>query len=86
MLWLVSLNFTLRAEQILIPNEKVYVTNEGIFLNMRDFCLPVLTVTYIGNGIYAAEYWGQCGRCGWALDHTGKCTNRNCEQYGPRQD
>lgn len=35
---------------------------------------------------FAAEYYGSCGRCGWALDKNGKCTNQNCNQYGPNRD
>lgn len=35
---------------------------------------------------FAAEYYGSCGRCGWALDKDGKCTNMNCNQYGPNRD
>jgi len=26
-----------------------------------------------------------CGRCGWPKDASGKCTNSNCEGYGPRE-
>jgi len=73
------------AVSVSLPNEKVYVTEEGIFLNMPDGFMPAQSLSYLGNGYYAAEYYGQCGRCGWALDKNGKCTNQNCNQYGPRE-
>jgi len=73
------------AQEYVIASEKINVTSEGILINLCGDLKPVYSVSYQGNGIYAAEYYGQCGRCGWALDPNGKCTNRNCNQYGPRE-
>ena len=60
------------------------MTNNGFFFFLDDFVVPACDISYIGNGIYAAEYYGQCGRCGWAKDQNGKCSNQNCNGYGPR--
>lgn len=78
-------SFQMYAFSVSLPHERVYLTPEGIYLNMEDGFMAAQSISYLGNGIYAAEYYGQCGRCGWALDKNGKCTNQNCNQYGPRE-
>lgn len=74
------------ADQIMVSQDKILMTSQGIFININGNLAQTDTISYLGNGIYAAEYYGQCGRCGWALDKNGKCTNQNCNQYGPPRD
>ena len=79
------LSLGLNAQEITVSYDKIITTSDGIFIKIDGILSPFDTISYVGNGIYAAEYYGQCGRCGWALDKTGKCTNQNCNQYGPRE-
>lgn len=67
-----------------LTKDQIIMTESGFFFLLDSHAVPSPSVTYIGSGVYAAEYYGQCGRCGWALDKNGKCTNQNCNQYGPR--
>lgn len=67
-----------------LTKDQIIMTEAGIFILDDGVPVPVSHVSYLGSGIFAAEYYGQCGRCGWALDKNGKCTNQNCNQYGPR--
>jgi hypothetical protein len=80
-----TLSLGLNAQEIAVSHDKIMTTSEGIFIKIDGIFSPFDTISYVGNGIYAAEYYGQCGRCGWALDKAGKCTNQNCNQYGPRE-
>ena len=72
------------AFEIVIPQNKILMTNEGIFLNIDGNLTQAESVTYLNNGLYQANY-GHCGRCGWPVNENGKCTNQNCNQYGPRE-
>jgi len=87
--FLLCLFCTAYAEMALLPKSHILMTDKGIFLDMDDIFLQAQSVHYMGNGLYqvnyAGEYYGQCGRCGWALNENGKCTNQNCNQYGPRE-
>lgn len=88
-LFLLSFSF-LFAQNIVVPKNHILVTEQGIFFDMDDILMQAQTISFMGNGLYevtygAKEYYGQCGRCGWALDQNGKCTNQNCNQYGPRE-
>lgn len=76
---------SLCADEISISHDKIMMTSDGIFINLYGHFAQCTSIQYLGNGIYAAEYYGQCGRCGWALNENGKCTNQNCNQYGPRE-
>lgn len=72
------------ANEIVMEQNKILMTNEGLFLNIDGNLTQAESVTYLGNGLYKANY-GHCGRCGWPVDQNGKCTNQNCNQYGPRE-
>lgn len=73
------------ATEYMMSADKILLTSEGIFVNIDSHLVTTDTVTYLGSGIYTVQYYGQCGRCGWALDENGKCSNQNCNQYGPRE-
>lgn len=73
----------------LVTASQIMITNHGIMVNIngQGQILQTSAVVHVGNGVYEinAEYYGSCRRCGWALDQGGKCTNQNCNQYGPRE-
>lgn len=71
------------ASQHCLTKDQIILTNSGMFLLIEDIARPAYSLFYIGDGIYTAEYYGQCGRCGWALAQNGMCTNQTCNQYGP---
>jgi hypothetical protein len=73
------------ATEYMMSADKILLTSEGIFVNIDSHLVNPHSVTYLGSGIYTVQYYGQCGRCGWALDENGKCSNQNCNQYGPRE-
>lgn len=73
------------AENIVLPKNQILVTDKGIMFEMNDMLFEASGITYIGNGMYEVANYGHCGRCGWPLSKTGKCTNQNCNQYGPRE-
>lgn len=54
-------------------------------MGKRLFIATSLVITFTICA-FAAEYYGSCGKCGWALDKSGRCTNGNCNGYGPRDD
>ena len=76
------------AQPQLVTRSQINVTDNGFVVNFEGHLYPVSTITYMESGIYAVslEYYGSCGRCGWVLDKNGKCTNQNCNQYGPNRD
>ena len=76
----------LEAGTQIVHKSNILVTEKGIFYSYEGSVIPSQTLTYLGDGYYAAEYHGSCKRCGWALDEMERCTNQNCEQYGPRRD
>ncbi len=76
------------ADQIAVSQDKILMTSQGLFLNIDGNLTQAEAISYVGNGIYSATvseqpYYGHCGRCGWPRDENGKCTNRNCNGYGP---
>jgi len=73
------------AETQHFTKNQVFLTHDGIFVNLNGFLTPVDGIEYLGNGIYQCErpYYGNCGRCGWPVKENGQCQNRNCNQYGP---
>lgn len=77
---------TLQAEIRCLSSDNILVTHEGLFAIIDNHLTECYEVTHLGDGIYRIEYYGSCGRCGWAVDETGKCKNRNCNQYGPNRD
>jgi hypothetical protein len=68
-----------------LTKDQIILTEYGIYSLYEGCAVPISTISFIGNGIYSAEYYGHCGRCGWPVDQNGKCTNQNCNQYGPRE-
>lgn len=72
------------GSQQYLTKDQIILTNSGMFLLVDDMACPAYSVAYAGEGMYSVEYYGQCGRCGWAVDKNGKCTNQNCNQSGPR--
>ncbi len=47
-----------------------------------------ITISFVIISVYAlaTEYYGSCGRCGWALSKNGSCSNAQCNGYGPERD
>jgi hypothetical protein len=78
------LSCALFADEGLFSCDKILMTNQGIFIKLENNLVEANTVTYVSDGMYNVAY-GHCGRCGWVLDEKGKCTNQNCNQYGPRE-
>lgn len=66
----------------------ILMTEHGIFVVQEGQLTQTGSVTYLGDGVYCSnqEYYGSCGRCGWALDKKGKCRNKTCNGYGPDRD
>lgn len=75
--------------QELVTANQIMITNHGIMVNINNQGLMLQTnsIVHVGNGIYqiTSEYYGSCRRCGWPLDQNEKCTNQNCNQYGPKE-
>lgn len=69
--------------QHFLTKDQIIMTDSGFFFLIDEFIISSPSITYMGNGIYAAEYYGQCNRCGGALDKNGKCGNKKHTQYGP---
>ena len=63
----------------------IMLTDSGIFLQVNGELFNVDAITYVGNGMYqvSQQYYGSCGRCGWPRDQNGRCSNGNCNGYGP---
>jgi hypothetical protein len=72
---------------VMTTANQIMITNHGIMVNIEGQLTTTSAVVHVGNGVYEinAEYYGSCGRCGGPLTQEGKCTNQNCNQYGPRE-
>lgn len=88
LLFLVMVSCTLigYASPVLVSQDKILMTSQGLFLNIDGNLTEAASISFQGNGIYAAEYYGHCGRCGWPVDKNGRCQNQNCNGYGPNKD
>lgn len=89
LLFFVLASFSLSATQLYdqeLSVSQIMITKYGIIVNIENQLLVAKQLEYIGNGTYMINenYW-TCGRCGWQRDRNGKCTNRNCDGYGPRE-
>lgn len=73
------------AENFVLPKNQILVTDKGIMFELDNMLFEAQSISYMGNGMYQVSNYGHCGRCGWPVDQNGKCTNQNCEQYGPRE-
>jgi hypothetical protein len=80
------LDFSLVAENLILPKNQILVTDKGILYEVDGQLAEAISISYVGNGLYMIGDYGHCGRCGWILDEDGKCTNQICDQFGPRKD
>jgi hypothetical protein len=77
------------AQSQLVTANQIMITNHGIMVNIngQGQIHQSNAVVHVGNRVYEidAEYYGSCGSCGWPLTQSGKCSNKNCNQYGPKE-
>ena len=73
------------AESQIFTKNQIILTDNGIYINLDGHLITTESVAYLGNGLYQCDqpYYGSCGRCGWPRDQQGRCTNQNCNGYGP---
>lgn len=68
-----------------LTRDQILMNDNGIFVNVAGSLFHTDTITHIGNGIYQAEIYAACRKCG-SVTIDGKCENRNCDGYGPPQN
>lgn len=73
------------AGMLIVHRLNILVTDKGIFYEHLGSIVSSQTMSYIGDGYFAVEYYGCCKECGWGLGQQNQCDNPCCERYPMRE-